>query len=410
MKKSTLSKLLIGLIVIFLCNNTNLYSQSKKLQIISVEYSKSVPKLHSAYYISNNELFLRSKNFVSDDNGKSWQNHFMSFRNGSVDLKNSRRSHVTSLYINKSNRIIHFINTIDIKGIGYRKIGEIPEGINNYYIRYYLSDPKSRFYINDLPIKESRNSNKKPFSGINIGTNAFYLGDIGCQPIELSNGNILVPVQQSIIKNEKIFNPGGMTTFTGVRVLIGSINPSGSKIDWKASDLVQISETKSTRGLIEPTIIEVDDGKLLMVMRGSNGGKLDKGYFLPGYKWYSISNNYGKSWSVPKELRYDDNSELFSPSSMSRLFKKSNGKIYWIGNISSSNPQANNPRNILSIAEVDPISYKIKKSTMVVLETRDKNVSISHFSVLEDRNNKNIIITYPIIKNNEKEWGVIRLR
>lgn len=401
---------IISLSLLMIVMSSMTFAQSKKITIISQIKSTVVPQWHSAYYTSVDGLSLRSKNYVSSDNGKSWQNKVMSFDNGNVNSQNSRRSHVTSLFLNKENRIVHFINTLDLKNIGLRKMGELPEGISNYYIRYYLSDPLSRNYIADIAIKENGKNDGQPFSGIRIGTNAYYLGDIGCQPIELNTGKILLPVQQSILRNGKLYNPGGTTTFTGARVLIGTMKSSGKEISWKASNLIEISPTKSTRGLIEPTIIELASGKLLMVMRGSNGGKLDRSFSIPGYKWYSISTDGGYNWSPPKELRFDDGSELFSPSSMSRLFKRSDGKIYWIGNISSENPKGNNPRNVLAIGEVDPYTYRIKKNSLIVLDSQKEGVEVSHFAVLEDRENKNIVISYPLVESNKQEWKVIRLK
>jgi len=101
-------------------------------------------------------------------------------------------------------------------------------------------------------------------------------------------------------------------------------------------------------------------------MRGSNGGALDKSFSIPGYKWFSISKDGGYNWSSPEALRYDDGSDLFSPSSMSRLIKRTDGKIYWVGNITDTNPKGNNPRNVLAIGEIDQTNYRLKKKKKIL--------------------------------------------
>ncbi|WP_333575867.1 sialidase family protein [Sphingobacterium sp.] len=378
-------------------------AQNNKLHIVSIEEYATVPRLHSAYYLENYNI--RSKNFISSNNGKSWQNKVISFPKYTYNDSNSRRTHVASLFSKKYGIIVHFINAIDKRNIGIKRTGELKEGIYNYYLRYYISTPFSTDYIADEVIKDKKAVDEKPFEGIVRGKNAYYLGDIGSNPIELSNGKILLPIQQTILKNGELYNPANTTSYTGARVLIGTINKLKTKIDWIASDLIEVSPEKSTRGLIEPTIIELDSGKLLMIMRGSNGGSLDRSFSIPGYKWFSISIDGGYSWSSSKPLKYDDGGELFSPSSMSRLFKSSKGGIYWIGNITDHNPKGNNPRNILVIGEISLKDYSLKRKSIVIIDSQKGNSDLSHFSVIEDRETENIVVCYPF----DGKWKVVKL-
>lgn len=382
-----------------------LYGQSNRLKILSSQDLDYQPKWYSAYYTSNDRVSLQSKSFRSTDNGKSWKNNPFLFSKAKYNSKNSRRTHITSLYLFKYDKIIHFINAIDLTNIGLKKTKELKEGVSNYYLRYYLSSRSSQNYLVDEVVKDQSGDDETPFSGIVRGVNAYYLGDIGCQPIEMKSGKILLPVQQTIVKKNKLYNPSGTTSFSGARVLIGTV-VSDNKVTWQASNLLEISPEKSTRGLLEPTIIELSSGKLLMIMRGSNGGVSDKLFSIPGYKWFSVSNDGGFNWSSPQALKYDNGNALYSPSSMSRLFKRSNGIVYWIGNITDKNPKGNSPRNVLVIGEINEENYRLKKQSVIVLDSQSNNVDLSHVSVIEDRSNKNIIISYP---SSGKKWKIIRL-
>lgn len=165
--------------------------------------------------------------------------------------------------------------------------------------------------------------------------------------------------------------------------------------------------------MIEPTVVERTDGQLMMVMRGSN----DKIPDQPSYKWVSISKDGGYTWSEPAPFTYDDGTHFYSPSAMSTLFKHSSGRCFWIGNISRENSQGNSPRHPVVIAEVDMNQFRLKKNTQLILDSQteaDKSrgrLDISHFTVLEDRKTKEIIIAYPRSYNSyqEQEWVTLRV-
>ncbi|QGQ22042.1 exo-alpha-sialidase [Gimesia benthica] len=148
------------------------------------------------------------------------------------------------------------------------------------------------------------------------------------------------------------------------------------------------------------------DGNIICIMRGSNGGKRDPSNKLPSRKWISISKDGGHKWSKPEPWAYSDGELFLSPSSMSELITHSNGRTYWIGNISDTwwlenrdekiNPQANHPRWPLVIGEVDPKTYGIIRDNLVVIDTKqpnEKDVNLSHWHSFEDRQTVNIIIT-----------------
>ena len=80
---------------------------------------------------------------------------------------------------------------------------------------------------------------------------------------------------------------------------------------------------------------------------------------------------------------------------MSELFTHSNGRIYWIGNLSESNCRANHPRWPLVIGEVDPKTYGLIRESVLVIDTKqpdERDVNLSHWHSYEDRETGYIII------------------
>jgi hypothetical protein len=85
--------------------------------------------------------------------------------------------------------------------------------------------------------------------------------------------------------------------------------------------------------------------------------------------------------------------------------------------MTAENAKGNLPRWPLVMAEVNTESLKLIKSTQLVLDTQreeDKSrgrLDISHFSMIEDRETKEIILTYPRSYNGykEQEWVTMRI-
>jgi hypothetical protein len=236
-------------------------------------------------------------------------------------------------------------------------------------------------------------------------------------PLVTRAGKILVPAQTTPLGPDgKLWNPSGGNTYTDVLVLIGTWT-NGQHLTWRTSQHVTGDPKRTTRGVIEPTLAEFPDGRILMVMRGSNGGKADPQCELPSCKWFSISRDGGETWSRPEPWTFADGEPLFSPSSMSALFRHSSGRYFWAGNLSANNCRANLPRWPLAMAEVDAWSLKPIHSSVLTVDTRrpeDKTrgrLDLSHLTLLEDRENQQIILAYPRSYNGYKsnEWATVRL-
>jgi len=152
-------------------------------------------------------------------------------------------------------------------------------------------------------------------------------------------------------------------------------------------------------------------------MRGSNGGKADPRHELPSYKWFAVSQDGGENWSTPAPWGFDDGQEFFSPSAMSALFRHSSGRCFWAGNLSAHNCEGNSPRWPLVLGEVDSRSLKLVHSSVLTVDTllpEDKShgrLDLSHLTLLEDRETKQIVLVYPRSYNAYKsnEWATIRM-
>src|SRR5258708_3965037 len=74
----------------------------------------------------------------------------------------------------------------------------------------------------------------------------------------------------------------------------------------------------------EPTLAQLADGRLMMVMRGSN----DRNPELPAYKWVSWSADGGVRWTTPRPWTYQggqDGQAFFSPSACSQQEQQQRG-------------------------------------------------------------------------------------
>lgn len=275
-------------------------------------------------------------------------------------------------------------------------ISEPPILMETYYMRYRVSVDGGRTYLFDEPIIQKGDyTPEHPIEGVWIGKNAFFQGDLGMRPVKLRNGNILVPAQASVLGPDgKLTYPGGGYYWLDTVVLIGTWRED-NRIEWDVSERIKGDPNRTARGLYEGTLAEMPDGRVLLVMRGSNGGKKDRMFVWGSYKWYSVSSDGGKHWTRPRPWKYSDGSRFYSPASMSQLLSHSNGRTYWIGNLSKENCRENHPRWPLVIGEVDPESLLLIKDSVIVIDTKqpdEEDVNLSHFLAYEDRETHDIII------------------
>jgi hypothetical protein len=234
-------------------------------------------------------------------------------------------------------------------------------------------------------------SEAHPLPGVWIGKNCAMLGDMTSVPVTAPDGAILLPVQLTPLDAQgNLYNPTGGYTYTEAALLRGRWR--GDALEWEMSEVIQGDPARSTRGMVEPTIEFLADGRLLMVLRGSNDRKPE----LPAYRWVSFSADGGRRWTKPEPWTYHDGQPFFSPSSCSQLVRHSSGRLFWIGNLTRENPRGNRPRYPLVIAEVDRGSGLLLRQSVTVIDTlrqgEDPVLTLSNFFAREDRRTREIAI------------------
>ncbi len=390
---------------------------SASLRIVSRVISSNTPPAYGASYTQRKGGRLRSGTNLSEDHGQQWRSQPMT-PDFTVGLPHGfRRDPVTSALDPANGRWLQVVNALDTPGLDPNII-EPPVAMETYYLRYRVSTDGGLTWQFDEPIVQAGPFTKlHPFDGIWVGTNSIFLGDAGCIPIVTRKGRLLVPAQATLAGPDgKLANPGGGFTYTDVLVLRGQWAKQ-NRVTWTDASRVAGDPKRTTRGLIEPTLAEFKDGRVLMVMRGSNGGSADPNEQLPSYRWSAVSSDGGVTWSRPEPWTYDDGQPFFSPSAMSTLFKHSSGRCFWIGNLTAENPKGNLPRFPVVIGEVDPRSLKLIRASVLLVDTEletDKSqgrLDLSHFTLFEDRVNKEIVLAYPRSHHayQSREWATVRL-
>ncbi|MCD4824246.1 MAG: glycoside hydrolase [Phycisphaerae bacterium] len=267
------------------------------------------------------------------------------------------------------------------------------EGMKQWTLRYRVSTDGGKTYaVDEQVIQKGPYTPEHPLECVWVGKNSAMLGDITSRPIRTGAGRILVPVQITPIGPDgEYYNPGGGHTYHESAVLIG-IWRDNLTIEWDLSQRVAADPAKSTRGCIEPTLAEMPDGRILMVLRGSNDVKPE----LPGYRWYSVSDDGGFNWTPPQPWTYTNGKNFFSPSSCSQLLQHSNGRCYWLGNLTAENPKGNLPRYPLVIGEVDPNTFMLIADSVFVIDDKgpddDPSLTLSNFMAHEDRPSGEIVV------------------
>ncbi len=234
-------------------------------------------------------------------------------------------------------------------------------------------------------------SARHPLPGIYTGKNCVMIGDIPCLPIALKDGTILLPAETSPLGPDRnLYNPTGGYTYTDVTVL--RARWKGKQLAWEAAEPIKGDPARCTRGMDEGTIEALADGRLILVIRGSNSTKTN----LPGYRWVSFSIDAGWHWSKPVPWTYTHGEAFYSPSSCSQLFRHSNGKLYWLGNISATNPRGNRPRYPFFIGEVDQESGLLIQDSLIKIDDRQPGESeilmLTSPYAREDRETKQIVL------------------
>ena len=260
------------------------------------------------------------------------------------------------------------------------------EGLRQWSIRYRVDGGAERPLVHT----GAEFSAEHPLPGVFKGKNCAMLGDMGSQPLR-DRDSILMPVDITLIGADgKLANPGGGYTYHDCAVLHARWR--GRDLEWRMSGAVKGDPSRTTRGVSEPTLGRLSKGRLLLVMRGAN----DRKPTLPSRRWVSFSEDGGWRWSEPRPWTYSNKREFYSPSACSQLLHHSNGRLYWLGNITPENPRGNRPRYPFVVGEVDRLSGGLIEESIRTVDNRDPGESdlltLSNFYAREDRVTKEILV------------------
>ena len=255
-------------------------------------------------------------------------------------------------------------------------------GLYNNFTYYRLSHDHGKTWNTPKQLRYEEGDDFDPTNPLKpsfLKHNQAYLGS---NILRHSNGTLIHCVAHANAKGDHDNNvrPWRM----GSLCFIGKWDADTSDYQWIAGKRVEISPKLSSRGLMEPEVSELKDGRVLVIWRGSNTAN------TLGRKWFSISTDGGMTLSAVQELKYDDGSRFYSPSSYHRIIRHSiTKKLYWLGNISAIPPIGNSPRYPLVIVELDEEIPALKKNTVTVIDNRqteqDAAIQFSNFSLLENR-------------------------
>jgi len=276
-------------------------------------------------------------------------------------------------------------------------VGDTSTGSVQYKIWYRISADNGKSFTDLRQVIVKGYTALNPIKGVEVGRNGFNV-DYTRPIVRASNGEIMIPVGLHPWDEAKgkIYLPvSGAYLFSDTGILIANWLPDGSDIEWKFGEWLRIDYNKSTRGLAEPSIVETTKpGRFVMVNRCSNTARPE----LPGYAWMSVSDDYCRTWSAFKPFTYSDGGNFFVPTAQSTLFKsRKTGRVYWIGNLTPTNPEGSYPRFPLVIGEVDLENFGLIRESVKILDTRHPEiegplVQLSNFKVMENEVTNEIIV------------------
>ena len=261
------------------------------------------------------------------------------------------------------------------------------EGLRQWRIYYSVDGGAARQVVH----KGSEFDARHWLPDVITGQNCAMIGDHTCQPISMMDGSILWPVVISPkTADGKLYNPGGGYTYHDAAVLISRWK--GPALEFEMGTALKADPSRTTRGFDEPTLGHLSRNRLIMVLRGSNDRKPE----LPGWRWVSTSRDGGRSWSEAVPWTYHDKTSFYSPSACSQLINHSDGKLYWLGNITAQNPRGNRPRYPFVIGEVDRESGLLVRDSLRTVDDKraedDPILTLSNFYAREDRLTKGIAV------------------
>ena len=137
-----------------------------------------------------------------------------------------------------------------------------------------------------------------------------------CKPIRDAKGRWLVPFSHLPSRPDPQTGNAHMEMMRFDNIDEGP-DPMDLHITWLPEEPVRPAEGLILKGLFEPCVVLLPDGRLFMVMRT-----------LAGYIGFSVSEDDGATWGPAEPLRYRDNGErVRHPGSPSPLYPLQDGRF-----------------------------------------------------------------------------------
>ncbi len=391
-----------------------IYASAPQMKLVSKEIfmkspEKGVAGLGCCWYVEQNGIRMeavygtqtrsdmndRKWRRWSNDNGKTWgKEEEISFIRKTPEGTYRIGSHPPVICPN--GHLIRLSNRVCLP------TDKVSEAASRWTIWYEVSLDGGKTYTEAKQIIGKGFTSDHPFEPLFVGKNCYMIGDQTCVPIFLPDGTILAPIQIAELDPKGGLYQPYTTPFYQSRVLIGKWKDNKT-ISWELSGPARLAPELTTRGAFEPTLARIGDGRILMVLRGSNMKKTE----LPGRRWYCISNDNGRTWGEVREWTYANGESFFSPSSCSQLVMHSSGRLFWLGNICDKNPNGNLPRRPFVVGEVDQKTLLLKKETVVALDDLkpgdNLTMNLSNFHAFEDRKTHEIVFCMPRWYANRKD-------
>jgi hypothetical protein len=368
---------------------------------IAVEAASYYTRPTGLDLLSIHQLFARSDTVetaffrYSSDNGRTWSEAAGTPMGETLPHGKRRRVPRACVVDPTTGRLIHFWTEAVLPN------DDPLEGLREWLACYSVSDDGGQtWYLSEEIIVEGGEyTPAHPMAGVWRERSAVMIGDISSQPIFLADGTLLLPVEITPVGSDgRYFNPGGGYTYTNVALLRGRWDGARRRLLWNLSDIVTIDPAISTRGLDEPTMAVLADGRILLIMRGSNDKRPD----VAGRRWVSLSSDAGQTWTKPRPWTYNSGEDFFSPSSASQALRHSSGRLFWTGNISPGNPTGNRPRYPIVIGEIDARTGLLIKASVRTVDDRapaeSALIQLSSPCLREDRETGEIVL-------NLTRWG-----
>ncbi len=209
--------------------------------------------------------------------------------------------------------------------------------------------------------------------------------------------------------------PSSPNLHYGLVVVRAHWNGDKGEYEFSYSNVIMLSDVQSSRCIMEPHMTILPNGKWLLVVRGSNyvhePWHTRVSPAAPGFKWYTISEDGGRTWAPLMPWHFDTREVVYSSASIHAFYRSpKNGRLYWIGNIvEPSMIHANDPRFPLQICEVNEEYGYLIKDTLTVIDTVREGqykVELSNFNLLTDPDTGDLEMRMTKININDAEQGM----